>query len=201
MRLLLLSLLLFSALFVSPAFSKGNFDLTFNLGPSITENGNIADLGDPNLSTGFGFNFFFNKNHGIGFGYNNESSYEGTRKFPEINNGSISTFDLHYAYRFIMNKFHLVIEPGIGRQTLYDQSTDYYWGYVYNDDLSTALVLNYKIFARYVITEWDPDGDATQGYFFAGGGIIHNFSFDDDYRGEDISGNRLAALFQIGLGW
>lgn len=201
MKTLLLSVFMSFMIFVMSAQAKSNFDLTYNLGPTINQSDNIENLGDPNLSTGFGFNYFFNKNHGVGLGYNSEGNYEGTIKSPELHNASISTFDIHYIYRFIKGKFHFLIEPGIGHQTIYDEATDYYWGYLYNDAISSAFILNYKLWARYVITEWDPDGPESEAYFFVGAGIIHNFSFDDDLNGRDISGNRLAALAQIGIGW
>lgn len=201
MKVLLCSLFLAMLTYGSRAQAKPMFDLTFNLGPSLGQSGDIEKLGDPSLSTGFGFNYYFKLNHGIGFGYNNESSFDGSKDIRSLNDGSISTFDLHYAYRYIKGNFHIVFEPGIGRQTIYDQNSDYYWGYFYNDEISTAFLLNYKLFVRYIITQWE-SGDVTpDGYFFVGGGIIHNFTYDDDLNGQDISGNRLAALFQVGLGW
>jgi hypothetical protein len=200
MKLLFRFLFLSVFIHMASAQAKPHFDLTFNIGPSLGQDGNITDLGDPSLSTGFGVNYFFKRNHGIGFSYNNESTFEGSNRFPDIENGSISTFDLHYAYRYIVKNLHIVFEPGIGRQTLYDASTDPYWGYFYSDDLSTAFILNYKLFFRYVITQFE-DGDIESGYLFAGAGVIHNFSFDDNLQGSDISGNRLALLFQLGLGW
>jgi hypothetical protein len=186
---------------ISPAKADSKYDLTFNIGVPLSQQGNIKDLGDPNLSTGFGFNYYFKRSHGIGFGYNNESTLEGSRTFPQVKHGSFSTFDLHYVYRHIMNKFHLVFEPGIGRQTLYDLANDYYWGYTYSDSISTALVLNYKLFLRYMIADLSGEGDPAGNNFFIGLGLIHNFSFDDSLNGKDISGNRLSALFQIGLAW
>jgi hypothetical protein len=179
------------------AQSGSRFDLTFNLGPSLSQSGKISGLGDPSLSTGFGFNYYFSPNHGMGFGYNSESSFKGSSKFPGLRDASISTFDLHYTYRYIKDKLHIVFEPGLGTQTLYDLDSDYYWGYLYRDDLSTAFILNYKLFVRYVISNLGDDESSDN--FFIGAGIIQNFSFNDDYRGKDISGNRLAALFQIGL--
>lgn len=200
MKLLLYSVFIALLIHVVPAQAKPGFDITFNFGPSLGQDGNISDLGDPGISTGFGINYYLNLNHGIGLSYNNESTFNGSDKFPDITNGSITTFDLHYAFRYIKNYFHIVFEPGIGRQTLYDGDTDPYWGYFYNDELSTAAVLNYKLFFRYVLTQWD-QADVTQGSFFMGAGVIHNFSIDDSLYGHDISGNRLAAVFQLGLGW
>ena len=200
MKALLLSLFIITISHL-PAKAVSHFDLTFNLGPSLNQSGSIKDLGDPNVSTGIGFNYFFKDSHGFGFSYNNESSFEGSKKFPAINDASISTFDIHYSYRWINKKFHLVFEPGFGVQTIYDESNDYYWGYYYYDDLSTSWIFNYKIFGRYMITEWDPGDGTMSNNFFLGAGIIQHFSFNDDYNGRDISGNRLAALFQIGIGW
>lgn len=197
MKLLIIQIFIALLIQITPAMAQSKFDLTFNLGPSLNQSGSVEDLGDPNLSTGFGFNYYFKPNHGIGFGYNNESSFDGTKKFPEVREASFSVFDLHYAYRYTKDKFQFVFEPGIGKQTLYDLGTDYYWGYAYSDDLSTALAFNYKLFARYILSDLN-EGSAN---FFVGAGLIHNFTFDDDYNGRDISGNRLAMLFQLGLGF
>jgi hypothetical protein len=197
MKMFLYSVSLLSFLYVSSA--KANFEMTFNLGPSLSQSENIDDLGDPSLSTGFGFNYFFNQNHGIGLGYNSESSYDGSKKFPGIKEASFSTFDLHYAYRYVKDRFQVVFEPGIGTQTLYDEGTDYYWGYVYNDDISSALAVNYKIFLRYVLADLSGQDNWTGNNFFIGTGLVHNFTFDDSLNGKDISGNRLSAVFQLGL--
>ncbi len=200
MKTFLLSVLivLFYAL---PASAVSNFDFTFNFGPSLSQSGNIDKLGEPNINTGFGFNYYFQPKHGIGFSYNNESSFEGTSKTPAIRDASISTFDLHYSYRYIKNKFHFIVEPGLGWQTIYDETSDPYWGYYYYDDLTTALILNYKLMVRYIVKEWDPGDGSMSGSFFLGAGIIQTFSFDDDLNGQDISGSRLASIFQIGVGW
>jgi hypothetical protein len=53
-------------LYALPARAVSNFDLTFNLGPSISQSGNIEELGTPNLSTGIGFNYFLLPAHGVG---------------------------------------------------------------------------------------------------------------------------------------
>jgi hypothetical protein len=191
----------FALFYVLPAKAVSNFDLTFNLGPSISQNGNIEELGTPNLSTGIGFNYFILPAHGVGFGYNNESSFDGSKKQPLVNNASISTFDIHYAYRYIKNRFHFVFEPGMGWQTIYDQSNDYYTGYYYYEALTTSFILNYKLFARFILKEWDDSMGNMSGSFFLGAGIIHTFSYADNLYGRDISGNRMSALFQVGLGW
>jgi hypothetical protein len=193
---------LFLALFyVMPAMAVSNFDLSFNFGPSISQNGNVEELGTPNISTGLGFNYFFEPSHGVGFGYNNESSFNGSKKQPLIKDASITTFDIHYAYRLIKNKFHFVFEPGLGWQTIYDESNDYYYGFYYYDALTTSFILNYKLFARFILKEWDDGFGNMSGSFFIGAGIIHTFSYSDNLYGKDISGNRISALFQIGLGW
>lgn len=197
----LLASLFIALLYVTPANASSKFDLTFNFGPSLSQSGGIEDLGDPSINTGLGFNFFVRPSHGLGFTFNNEFDFDGSKKFPLIDDASISTFDLHYAYRFISGKFNIVIEPGFGWQTLYDESADYYYGYAYYDDLSTALIFNYKIFARYILNEWESGDMSTSGSFFLGAGIIQTFSMEDDLNGRDISGNRLSMLFQVGVGW
>lgn len=200
MKSIIASLLLFCVT-IGHARAASQMDLNFNLGPSLMQSGDIEDLGEPNINTGFEFNYFFHEHHGIGFGYSNEFDFEGTSKFPGIKDASISTFDLHYAYRAIFSpKFHVLFEPGIGWQTLYDDTGDYYWYYSYYDDLSTAMVLNYKLMARFIVKEWEQEGTST-GSFYLGAGIQQIFSFNDDLRGEDISGNRLSMLFQIGVGF
>lgn len=202
MKSIIASLLLLTVFIAAPtARAYSTMDINFNLGPSLSQSGGISDLGDPNINTGFEFNYFFRENHGIGFSYSNEFDFDGSRKFPGIDNGSISTFDLHYAYRhFFTPKFHVLFEPGFGWQTLYDQSGDYYWYYAYYDDLSTALIFDYKLMARFILKEWDKDEGST-GTFYLGAGVQQIFSFDDSLNGKDISGNRLAMLFQIGFGF
>lgn len=182
----------------SQNFSR--FDITFNFGPSLMQTGGIEDLGNPDLSTGLGFNFFFHQNHGIGFSASNEWDFDGSREIP-LRDGSISTFDVHYAGRYFFNpKFSLVFEPGFGWQTLYDESRDYYWGYWYYDDLSTAMVLMYKLMARFSVSEWGTE-TTTPGSFFLGAGIQQIFTMDDSVFGEDISGSRMSLLFQAGIGF
>lgn len=198
---ILASLFLVALFYVTPTKAASNFDLTFNFGPSISQNGDIEELGEPDISTGIGFNYFFRPMHGLGFSFNSEFDFEGSRQQPFVEDGSISTFDIHYAFRYLSPRFHIVFEPGFGWQTLYDRSADYYWGYWYYDDLSTAFILNYKLFARFIVSEWDAGDMTTSGSFFIGAGVIQNFSFEDDLYGRDISGNRLAALFQVGVGW
>lgn len=197
----LMSFLILMFISILPARAASSFDLSFNFGPSLSQNGNIEELGSPNLNTGLGFNYFFRENHGLGFTYNNEWSFDGEDQLRTLDNASISQFDLHYAYRFMKGNFHILFEPGIGWQTLYDQTQDYYWGYFYLDDLSTAFILDYKLLARYVLTEWQSGDMTSSGSFFVGGGIIQTFSFNDDLHGKDIAGNRLSLLFQIGVGW
>lgn len=187
--------------YILPATAASRMDLTFNIGPAISESGNISELGDPSFNTGLGFNYYVKPNHGVGFSFNNEFDFDGSKTFPLLNNASISTFDLHYAYRHMMGRFQLVFEPGFGWQTLYDDSGDYYYGYTYYQDLTTAWILDYKLFARYVIKEWASGEMTTSGSFFIGAGIIHIFSMNDDLNGKDVSGNRLSAVFQIGVGW
>lgn len=167
-------------------------EISFNFGPSLSQNGNISDLGDPTVNTGFDFNYFFTDVHGLGVSYSNEFEFDGSSKFPLIEDGSISTWSLHYAFRLpLSEKFRLLITPGFGLQTLYDKTGDYYWGYVYNDDLSHSWVFDYKITGQLYL------GEA----FFIGAGIIHIFSLEDDYKGRDITGDRLSGLVHIGIGY
>jgi hypothetical protein len=197
----ILALILLGLMYVVPASAVSRAEITFNIGPAISESGNVSDLGEPNFNTGFGFNYFVAPNHGVGFAFNNEFDFDGSKEFPRLDNASISTFDIHYAYRFIKNKFQFVFEPGFGWQTLYDDSGDYYYGYAYYTDLSTAWIVDYKLFVRYVISEWTSGEMTSSGSFFIGAGIIHIFSTNDDLNGKDVSGNRLSALFQLGVGW
>lgn len=176
------------------------FDFTFNFGPSLTQNGPIEDIGEPDLNTGLAFNYFFKPQHGVGFGFLHEFSFEGSREFPDIDNASISTFDVHYSFRHIMGNFHILFEPGIGWQTFYDTNNDVYWEYYY-DDLSSSMIYNYKLLFRYIISEFDSGIEGSAGSFFAGAGIVQTFSVNDEYKNKDISGNRLSALFQLGVGW
>lgn len=194
MKLKLIATIL-TFLFLIPAFAQSKMEFNFNVGGTLTENGNISDLGESGLNTGFGFNYYLKPNHGVGFSVSNAYDIDGTTKFSLLEDGNISVVDIHYTYRYIRNKFHFIIEPGFGWQTIYDETEDIY-GYSYYNDLSTALALNYKLFARYILNEWGDDNN-----FFAGAGIIHQFSMDDKLNGRDISGNRLSLLFQFGFGF
>lgn len=194
------SIILFALFTVLPAHAISKFDLNFNFGPSLAQSGNIQDLGTPNFNTGIGFNYFFKESHGLGFNFMHEYDFEGGTKFPQVRDASISTLDVHYTFRHIMNKLHFVFEPGFGWQTLYSQNNNIYWEYYY-DDLSTAWVLDYKLFLRYVLKEWDSGLQDSNGSFYLGLGIIQIFSQNDELAGRDISGSRLSALFQAGFGW
>lgn len=191
----LIATVLLGIIIVTPTKAASNFDLSYAIGPSLSESGGVEDLGDPNFNTLLEFNYFFKPSHGIGFGLHNALDLDGSSKFPLIDDANISTIDIHYALRLIKGNFHFLIEPGFGWQTLYDQSSDIY-GYYYYDDLSTALIVNYKLMARYILKEWDESGSV-----FAGAGISQIFSMDDDLNGRDISGNRLSMLIQVGVGW
>lgn len=185
---------------ITPGMATSKMDVSLNFGPSIAQYGAIDDLGDPSINTGLEFNFFIKEAHGVGFSFSNEFDFEGSSKFPGIREASISTFDIHYVYRQIFSpKFQLLFAPGIGWQTLYDETGDYYWYYTYYDDLSTSLILDYKLMGRFIVSEWGSEG--TDGSFFLGGGIMQIFSMDDSYNGKDISGSRISFLFQIGLGF
>jgi hypothetical protein len=181
---------------ICAANAARKFDLNFNFGPSLAQSGNISELGEPNYSTGFGFNYFFKEKHGMGLSFTSEYDFDGNNDFQAVDNASISTFDLHYAFRHTKDKFQFVFEPGLGWQTIYSRSTDPYWGYVYMDDISTGLIVDYKLFARYLVTDFSEDAN-----FYFGLGLIHIFSMNDELAGQDITGNRLSMLFQIGLGW
>jgi hypothetical protein len=178
-----------------------NAELSFYFGPSLSQNGAIEDLGTPTFSTAFEFNYFFKPSHGIGIAWGNEFDFEGTSKFPSISDASMHTWDLHYSFRhrFEGSKFDFLFEPGFGIQTLYDEYRDYYWGYFYYDDLSTAWIWNYKLMLRYMVSEWDSGGNERN--FFVGAGITQIFSSNDELNGRDISGNRLSALLQLGVGF
>ena len=170
-------------------------DLSLYLGPSLSQSGDIEDLGKPEMNSGFEFNYFFNQHHGIGAGFGNEFQFEGSEKLPTLRDASIQTFDIHYAYkyRFQNSPFRITFTPGIAYQTLYKQSRDYFWGYFYYDSLSSAWALSYKLMFDFIIKEWDDNSN-----IFIGAGLNQIFSFDDDLYGRDISGNRLSAIFRFG---
>lgn len=183
------------------AYTKS--ELSFYFGPSISQSGNIQDLGDPDFNTAFEYNYYFKKNHGMGVSFGNEYDFDGGTKFPTIRDASIHTWDLHYSFRYRPenSRLQLVFSPGVGIQTIYDESQDYYWGFTYYDDLSSAWVLNYKLMATYMISEWKSESSGNDRNFFLGAGVTQIFSFDDRYKGKDISGSRFSGLFQLGFGF
>lgn len=186
-------LILFS--FGSQADSK--MDLSFMFGPSLSQSGNIDKLGDPNMNMIFDFNYYFKDMHGMGVSIGNEYDFDGKDKLRSLNDASLHTFEIHYTFRYRApnSKFKFTFSPGFGWQTLYDKSNDYYWGYSYYDDLSTAWILNYKLLFDYVFFE---DGTTN---FFAGIGFTQIMSLDDSLYGQDISGTRLSGLARIGVGF
>lgn len=186
------------ALITLPVMAVNNMDVSFFFGPSLSQSGNIQDMGDPNFNTAFSYNYYIKESHGIGVSISNEYDFEGTSEQPTIRDGSAHTFELHYAFRYIPknSRFKFNFQPGFGIQTFYDESQDYYWGYVYYDDISSAWIFNYKLLVDYTLVEWEGDTN-----FFVGGGLSQVFSFNDEYRGQDISGNRLSFLFQVGVGF
>jgi hypothetical protein len=176
-----------------------NWEASMYVGPSLSQSGEIEDLGDPNTNVGFELDYFFGDRHGLGISSGNEFDWGGGDEFPEIETASISTFDLHYAfrYRFKDTKYRLFFAPGIGSQTIYNDPGDY-WEEAYQD-LSTAWVINYKLMVDYVVHEWESNED--ERWFFVGAGVTQIFSFNDEYQGKDISGNRLSGIVRIGIGF
>lgn len=195
MRFILVGfLLLFSA--VSKA---SDMELIFHLGPSLFQTGDIQELGSPKINTSFQFDYYFTDNHGLGASIGNEFDFDGSGKLGKVmSDNSIHTFEFHYAYRKMIgtSKFRFSFTPGIGWQTLYDQSQDYYWGYTYYNAVSSSWVLNYKLMVDYVAKTWDD-----QSQFFFGAGLTQIYSMNDSYRGEDISGSRVSLLFRAGFGF
>lgn len=192
LNILILFILLILTEHSAAANSLTRTDFSLNFGPSLEQSGNIDALGDPTINTGFEVNYFFNDLHGIGVAYSNEFEFDGSREFPGIDGASISTFDIHYAYRLpLSDKFQLVLTPGFGFQTLYEETGDYYWGYSYQDDLSHSWVFDYKIMARFFLAD----------AFFIGAGFFQAFSLEDNYRGRDITGNRLSMQIQLGIAY
>lgn len=195
----LITLLLF--LIPISSFGWSNMDITLSFGPSITQTGNIQRLGDPSLVTGLEFNYFFVENHGIGFGSSTEYDFDGgNNKFDSFDEMSAHAFDIHYSYRhFFSPKFRMVFSPGFGSQTIYKGYRDPYTGWYYYDDLTTALMVNYRLWFDFILSEWDTNGN--DGNFFLGLGIMQTYTWDDDFRGEDISGSRMSGLFRAGIGF
>lgn len=189
-------LYLFAFIFlnVTCAWAASKIDLSLNVGPSISQGGNIQKLGTPNISTGLGVNYYITPMHGIGFSYNNEHT------FHEVGNAYVTTYDLHYVFRYIYHRFHFLVEPGIGTQSIYDKNSDPFWTYD-SKFLSSSLMVNYKLIARYMIKEWESENGRMGTAIFCGLGILNTFSFNDSLRGEKIDGNRLAGIFQLGISW
>lgn len=197
MRKLFTSLLL---LIPIAGFAKPNMDITLGFGPSINQSGNISKLGNPSMATGLEFNYYFKESHGMGFGSASEYDFDGGGKFNNYNDISAHTFDVHYSFRHFFNeKFKMVFSPGFGTQTIYKGYTDPYSGWYYYDDLSTAFMVNYKLWFDYILSNWETDGN--EGHFFLGAGIMQTFTTNDDFRGHDISGSRMSLLFRAGVGF
>lgn len=190
-------LILLLAMFSFRGWTDTRMDTTFMFGPSLSQSGNIQDLGDPNYITILDFNYYFQDKHGIGLSVGNEYEFDGSSEHRSLDNASIHTFEVHYTFRHRIenSKFKFSFSPGFGWQTIYSQSDDYYWGYDYYDDLSSAWIFNYKVMLDYIFFEED------NANFFAGVGLTQIFSYNDSFNGQDISGNRLSGLFRIGVGY
>jgi hypothetical protein len=184
--IIFLLLLIATPLFAqeNPAFTR--WDLSLYWGPSLSQFGGIQELGKPNFNTIVEANYYFKKNHGFGASVGNEFGFDSSSKFPE-DTFSVHTLELHYTWRYRPEgtPIQFSASPGAGIQTLY--GTDELNG------LSTGWALDYKIMADLIIGEWDYGKD-----MFAGLGFTQIFSFNDSYRGVDISGSRASALLRIG---
>lgn len=174
-----------------------NMDASFMFGPSLSQTGNIEDLGDPNMNMIVDFNWYFRESHGIGLSVGNEYSLDGSKEFPSIEDASMHTFEIHYSFKhqFANSNIKMTFSPGFGWQTLYDQNQDYYWGYDYYDDLTTAWIIDYKLMFDYIFYQEESFN------FFAGIGFTQIMSLNDDLNGKDVSGTRTSALARIGVGF
>lgn len=198
-------LLMYCALFVSmisfskPSKAEPNMDLIFHLGPSLFQTGNIQNLGSPTFNTSIQFDYYLNNNHGLGVAWGNEFDFEGEGRLSAfMDDNSIHTFDIHYAYKrtFPNTKLRFSFTPGFGWQTLYDASTDYYWGVTYQRSLSSSFVLNYKLMLDYIVKTWNEDQN-----LFLGAGLSQIWTLNGDYKGQDLTGSRTSLLFRIGVGF
>lgn len=189
-KFLLLGLILATPL--ARAYPK--MDLSFMMGPSLSQSGGIEKIGDPNTNIVFEFNYFFHKHHGAGISIGNEFPFDGEGSLSRADGASMHLWEVHYAYRHLFSrKVMLTVSPGVGIQTLYSSYDDYY-NYAIYEDLSTAWAWNYKILLDYLFVDWD-----TEAPVFVGAGINQIFSMDDRFGGEDISGSRLSLLFRVGF--
>lgn len=195
--------LIYCALFVSmftlskPSKAEPNMEFMFHLGPSLFQTGNIQKLGTPTFNTNIEFNYYLNDNHGLGASWGNEFDFEGDGPLSAfMDDNSIHTFDLHYAYkkRIPDTKWRFTFTPGLGWQTLYDAATDYYWGVTYQRSLASSWVFNYKLMLDYLVKEWSEDQ-----YLFLGAGISQIWTLNGDYKGQDLTGSRTSLLFRIGV--
>lgn len=188
---------LFLAFLSLSVMASTNMDASFMFGPSLSQTGNVEDLGDPDMNLIVDFNYYFKDMHGIGLSIGNEYNFDGGNEFKKLNDGSLHTFEVHYSFRhqFVDTKFKVTFSPGFGWQTLYMQSNDYYWGYNYYDDLSTSWVIDYKLLFDYIFFNDDSVN------FFAGVGLTQIMSLDDNLNGKDISGVRTSGLFRVGVGF
>jgi hypothetical protein len=185
------------ALFSFASVASTNMDASFMFGPSISQSGNIEDLGDPNMNLIFDFNYYFKESHGVGLSFGNEYSFDGSKEFPRLDDASMHTFEVHYSFRhqFANSNFKMTFSPGFGWQTLYDQYQDYYWGYSYYDDLTTAWIIDYKFMIDYIFFQEENVN------FFAGVGWTQIMSMSDSLNGKDIAGTRTSGLARIGVGF
>jgi hypothetical protein len=166
------------------------FDFSFDLGPSLSQSGNVRHLGDPDFIWAMSFNWYFTAKHGAGMAFQWEDGFDGSKGNPA--NGSIFSGDFHYVYRqFLSPKLSFNFEPGIGFQSYY---SDYYCSNCRQDSDST-LMIDYRLMLQYVLTEWNI-ADINVMNFFVGGGLVQQYGFSGD-----TNGSRYGLLFRVGFGY
>jgi len=174
-----------SARYPNEDVSFNYFEFMFDTGPSLTQTGNVDRLGDPNIIWGMDFNWYFSAMHGVGMAFQWESDF--------TSNGSIFSGDFHYVYRrFLTPKFSFNFEPGVGYQTLVQ---DYNNCYRCNQNLSSTLMVDYRLMFNYVLGTWNM-ADVEIMNFFIGAGVVHQYGFSGE-----TNGSRLGLLFRLGMGF
>jgi hypothetical protein len=172
-------------------------DFMFDIGPSLLQTGNVRKLGKPSVIWGMDFNFYVKPNHGLGFAFQDEALFKGTDQSSPVHKGNIISFDLHYVYRhFISDRLHVNFEPGLGWQTLIEDSSCRYC----DQQLSSAFMLDYRLMFQWVFNRWNIAGVDIMD-FFVGAGIVQQWAPHDKFRGTDINGSRIGGLLRIGMGF
>ena len=185
--------------------SYSSFDIVFDGGPSLSQSGEIRELGDPSGIFSMEFNYFPKPKHGMGLVFSSEFGFSGSRnqrvieEFDGRSNyyASASYFGLQYIYRhFLTQKVFLTFGIGGGSQFISDNDSNRYRG---RDNGTIDFAMSDKLMLNWIFYRWKTPG--TDLDFFTGIGLNHFWTPSARMNGQDLSGHRVSGLLRFGMGF